>query len=296
MEDSMTDRILSSRKTDNFMKFKYLICAFAVAAAMLSLSSCKAPQKVTYFQDDAQLINMAQVNPIKVTPSDKLSIIVKTKDPSVSELFNKPVYSYRIGTSNPANGGFSDSFVSSGNEGMATYTVDPQGCIDFPLLGNIHVAGMTRSELAAFIKGEIMGRNLAKDPIVTVDFLSAGINIIGEVTNPGRYNVNIDNLNILDAISLAGDLTITGLRDKVKVIRHEGDQMKVYTLDLTNLAETAQSPAYYLQQNDVVYVEPNDMKKRQTTVNGNNALSTSFWISVASLITTAVTTVGVFVK
>lgn len=141
-----------------------------------------------------------------------------------------------------------------------------------------------------------MGRELVKDPTVTVEFVNTGINVMGEVMTPGRYDINRDHLTVLDALSLAGDLTINGRRENVKVLREENGQTKVYTLDLTDLNKLVKSPAYSLQQNDVVYVEPNDFRKRQTTVNGNNALSTGFWISVASLITSAVTTIGVFVN
>lgn len=184
----------------------------------------------------------------------------------------------------------------SGTDGLTAYTVTPEGYIDFPVLGKLKVAGMTRSELAGFIKGELMGRDLVKDPTVTVEFVNTGINVMGEVTNPGRYDMNVDHMNVLEALTLAGDLTITGKRENVKVIRRDGEQLKTYSLDLTDMGKLTKSPAFELQQNDIIYVEPNDMRKRQTTVNGNNALSTSFWISVASPITTAVTTVGVFVN
>ena len=155
---------------------------------------------------------------------------------------------------------------------------------------------MTRAELAGYIKGELMGRELVKDPTVVVEFLSSGINVIGEVNRPGRYDLNRDDLNILEALSLAGDLSITGQRKNVKVIRVEDGQVNTYTLDLTDAGSLMKNPAFYLQQDDVIYVEPNNMRKRQTTVNGNNALSTGFWISVASLITSAVTTIGVFIN
>ena len=102
---------------------------------------------------------------------------------------------------------------------------------------------------------------------------------------PGRYDVNLDQFTIFDAISLAGDLTIQGQRKNVKVLRKEADGIHTYVVDLTDMAKTMSSPAYYLKQGDLVYVEPNGVKKRQTTVNGNTALSASFWVSVASLLT-----------
>lgn len=271
-------------------------------ALLLGLAaSCSAPKDVAYFQDTTTQTVLDAANPvsIKVRPEDKISIVVSTKDPELSNLFNLPIYSSRIGqTSGIVNGSGSQvrNYTSSGTDGVATYTVSPEGNIDFPVLGKIHVAGMTRSELSGFIKGEIMGRDLAKDPVVTVEFLSSGINMMGEVKEPGRYDLNKDKLTIVEALALAGDLTITGRRDNVRVFREEDGKMKTYTMDLTDMSKTIYSPGYYLQQNDIVYVEPNDMRKRQTSVNGNNIYSTSFWISVASLITSAVSTVGILVR
>ena len=266
----------------------------------LSAASCTAPKGVTYFQDmeNMAVVQNTHVQLIKIRPEDKLSIVVKTTDPEISNLFNLPVYSNRVGSSTMTNGTGTSAmnYTPNVSEGIANYTVAPDGTIDFPVIGKVKVAGMTRSELAGFIKGELMGRELAKDPTVIVEYLSTGVNVLGEVLNPGRYDFNRDRLTVVEALSLAGDLTITGLRDKVHVLREEDGQLKNYTIDLTNASEMVKSPGYFLQQNDVVYVEPNDMRKRQTTVNGNNALSTSFWISVASLITTAVTTVGVFIR
>lgn len=264
------------------------------------MTGCGVPKDVAYFQDlDAvNIIESAKVAPIKVKPGDKLSIVVKSKDPALSALFNLPVYSSRIGTGGSTNGSSAElrSYTGGQTESVASYTVTPEGTIDFPVLGYIKVEGMTRSELAGFIKGELMGRELVKDPTVAVEFLNSGISLMGEVNRPGRYDLNRDQINVLEAIALAGDLTITGQRKNVRVLRVEDGQVNTYTLDLTDAESLTKSPGFYLKQDDVIYVEPNDMRKRQTTVNGNNTLSTSFWISVASLITSAVTTIGVFIK
>lgn len=280
------------------MKKLPIAILMATVGAGVLLTGCGTPKNITYFQNEESIVQMAQANPIKLKADDKLSIVVKSKDPAVSDLFNLGIYTSRYGTngSQVISGNQIKSFRPGSNDGVSYYTVDPQGCIDFPVLGSLKVAGMTRSELSGFIKGELMGRELVKDPTVTVEFVNTGINVMGEVMTPGRYDINRDHLTVLDALSLAGDLTINGRRENVKVLREENGQTKVYTLDLTDLNKLVKSPAYSLQQNDVVYVEPNDFRKRQTTVNGNNALSTGFWISVASLITSAVTTIGVFVN
>lgn len=268
--------------------------------AFLLLTGCKVPQDVAYFQnlDTNTILESVKETPIKVRPGDKLAILVKTKDASIADLFNLPVYSSRIGQGGSTNGSGAElrPYVGGGSESVADYTVSPEGTIDFPVLGKLNINGMTRSEVSGFIKGEIMGRQLAKDPVVIVEFLNVGISVIGEVNRPGRFDLNRDDLTLLDAIALAGDLRITGQRNNVKVLRKENGKVEVYNLDLTNAESMLKSPAYYLRQDDVVYVEPNNMSKRSTTINGNNALSVSFWISVASLLTSAVTTLAILIN
>lgn len=281
--------------TIKYLSFK--ITKFLLVFFMISLVSCKTPKNVTYFQDIAEeTINLPNTGEIKIEPNDKLNIIVKTMDPALTALFNLSVSTDRLGDGatvlKTGNNQIGNTFYSSG---IAKYTVSPEGTIDFPVLGEIKVAGMTRSELSGFIKGELVGKDLAKDPIVTVEFVNMGVSLLGEINSPGLYDINQDKVSILEAISMAGDLTILGQRENVAVLREEDGKVKTYRVDLTNFKELAQSPVYYLKQGDVVYVEPNNMKKRETTTNGNNVLSTSFWISVASLLTSVVTTIGVFV-
>ncbi len=273
---------------------------FMAVILTIAATGCSVPKNVTYFQDtDAiAVFEAARKAPIKVKAGDKLAIVVKSKDPALSSLFNLPTYSNRIGQGNAVSGTGSElrSYTVGTSDNMAAYNVSSEGTIDFPFLGTLNVAGMTRAELSGFIKGELMGRDLIKDPTVIVEFLNTGVNVMGEVAHPGRYDMNVDNLSVLQALALAGDLTINGQRQNVKVIREENGKVTTYTLDLTDAAGLMKSPAYYLQQNDVVYVEPDTMKKRSTTVNGNNALSVGFWVSVASLLTSVVTTIAVFIN
>ena len=145
---------------------------------------------------------------------------------------------------------------------------------------------MRREEVAAYIKEQLTSSNLAKDAVVTVEFMNLSVSVMGEVSRPGRYNITRDNFTIFDALSSAGDLTITGKRDGVIVLREENGVQKKYTIDLCSAQDVLQSPVFYLQQNDMVYVEPNDVRARQSTINGNNVRSTSFWLSLASLATT----------
>ena len=256
------------------MKFKNLIHVLAV---MILLTSCAAP-KIAYLQD-LHHGNTGQVlNPQEITirPKDKISILVNSKDPVLSELFNLPIISRQVGIR-------TNSLNTS--QGISGYTVDKNGEIDFPVLGKVHVAGMTREEIATHIKDELVSRNLVKDPVVTVEYMNLTVSVLGEVARPGRFNIDKDQLTILDAISMAGDLTIYGKRDNILVQREEDGKLTTYRVDLGSGADLFSSPVYYLQQNDVIYVEPNTVRARQSTVNGNNIRSTSFWISLASLLT-----------
>ena len=240
----------------------------ALVLFMIGLTGCKTPKNVAYFQDVTENVyTQPEIMQARIEPYDKLSIVVKTKDGGISTLFNKTLPHDRIGD------GFSD------------YLVSPEGTIDFPMLGELKVEGMTRTELAYFIKGEIIGAGYVKDVVVTVGFVNLGFSVLGEVSNAGRYGLVKDEMTIVDALAIAGDLTLHGKRENIKVIRREKDGTHTYTVDLTNFGELTKSPAYYIKQDDIIYVEPNNIRKRQTTVNGNNVLNLSFWVSVASLLT-----------
>lgn len=254
---------------------------------MLLLSSCNASKNVVYFQDltpGESEIALASSPAIKIGPEDKISIIVSCRDPQLAMLFNLPTVSMQF---NQVSSVSSGSGSSTGNsQGVSGYTVDRNGEIDFPVLGKIKVAGMDREEIAAYIKSELLRQNLVKDPVVTVEYMNLCFSILGEVNTPGRFSIDRDHVTLLDALSMAGDLTINGNRKKVMVMRQENGMQRVYGVDLTSGEYVYTSPAYYLQQNDVVYIEPNDMKARQSTVNGNNVRSTAFWLSLASFLTT----------
>ena len=264
------------------MKKHTLNLALAILTIGVTLlSSCKAPKEVVYFQDlkpGESEVKLPAMQAITVQPEDKISIIVNSRDPQLTDLFNLPYVTRQLGQS-------ANTYTVGTSQGVSGYTVDANGEIDFPVLGKIYVAGKKREEIATYIKNELMRENLVKDPVVTVEFLNLCVSVLGEVNTPGRFSIDRDRLTVLDALSMAGDLTIYGNRGKVMVLRQEGGMQRVYGIDLTSGEQVYTSPAYYLQQNDVVYVEPNNVKARQSTVNGNNVRSTSFWISLASLLT-----------
>lgn len=258
------------------MRFNQLLL---ILSATVILSSCGTLKKISYFQDvpfEEKESRTPSADGIRVRPEDKFSIIVNSKDPLLSNLFNLPVISRQFGTS---------SEYTNYPQGVSGYTVDKNGNIDFPVLGEIHVEGMNREEIAEYIKNELISQNLVKDPIVTVEYMNLTVSVLGEVTRPGRYEIDRDKISLLDALSMAGDLTIYGKRENVTVMRSDDGVQKTYRVNLRSAEQLYSSPVYYLQQNDVIYVEPNPTRARQSTVNGNNVRSTSFWLSLASLLT-----------
>lgn len=242
--------------------------------ALVLIASCSTQKKVAYFQDlkNGGTVEVALQQEIKIKPGDKLSIHVNSKDEELVAPFN-----------------LRRSQASMGSQTDLAYTVDKDGNIEFPYLGSIMVQGMTRDEVAKYIKQELLDRKMVQDPTVIVDFNNLQISVLGEVNDPGKYDIEKDKYTILDAISNAGDLKITGKRDCVMVLREENGMQKSYTVDLNNAAQLYSSPVYYLQQNDIVYVEPNRKAAGQATINDNTLRSTSFWFSTVSLLLTLIT-------
>ena len=250
---------------------------YFISLLELLMASCQAP-RLGYFQD-VQSGQVQQLQPPKlvtVQPGDKLSILVGSKDPGLAYLFNLNIVGrYRT----------SQSEANLTTNQVASYTVDEMGEIDFPVMGKLMIKGMTRREVSDYIKNQLISRSLLKDPVVTVDFLDMTYSVLGEVNNPGRFLMDHDKTTLIDALSRAGDLSIMGRRDNVLVMREENGQEKAYRIDLTNLESLYASPVYYLKQGDLVYVEPNEKKARESTAAGNAFLQPTLWISLASLLT-----------
>jgi polysaccharide biosynthesis/export protein len=256
-----------------------------LGAALIAVS-CSTPKNIPYFQDvvDGSVDSIAVSHTITMRPGDKISIIVNSKNMKIASMFNLSYATRYMGT-------VSDDVLSNQNTGVQGYMVEDDGTIDFPILGRIPVAGLTRDEISRLIKDRLMSEGLVQDPVVTVEYLNLKVSVLGEVTKPGRVSIDRDTYTILDALSAAGDLTIYGMRESVRVIRAENGIRKTYVVNLCSAQNLYSSPVYYLQQNDMIYVEPNDVRVRQSTVNGNNVRSTSFWVSIASLLATVTNTV-----
>ena len=230
-------------------------------------TSCASSKKVVYLQDVVPLKqqDIEQKYEVYVHNDDLLAIMVNSKNPELALPFNMPMVSYQLGSGS----------TNSGSQRVLGYLVDGNGDIDFPILGKLHVAGLTRMQLTEMIKQRLIEGDLIKDPIVTVQFLNYKVSVMGEVNRPGSFNISGDRITLLEALSMAGDLTIYGRRDRGAVIREKDGKRTILMHDLRS-SDIFNSPCYYLQQNDIVYVEPNKAKAEQTDINQNKSLGVWF--------------------
>lgn len=251
------------------------------AVTILMLCSCASTKKVAYFQnsDSINYESSRYLYDARIMPKDVLTITVNTSDPEAAAPFNLAV---------PTS--FNQTSRSTYSQPvLQTYLVDNNGCIEFPVIGTVEVGGLTKSACEKLIHDKIKPYLSANEnPIVTVRMSSYSVSVLGEVTRPGSFQVSREKITILEALAQAGDLTIYGVRDRVKLIREDSTGRKeIHTLDLTD-ANIVNSPYYYLQQNDVVYVEPNKVKSQNSAVGQMTTLTfsaTSILISLASLLT-----------
>ncbi len=253
------------------MKIKYV--AYLVVCVAVFFTACTSTKKIIYLQDVVPLKQqeIEQKYEVIIHSDDLLAIMVNSRDPELALPFNMPMITYQLGS------------ASNGQQRVLGYLVDTNGNIDFPILGQIHAEGLTRMQLTELIKNRLIEGDLIKDPIVTVQFLNFKISVMGEVGRPGSFTISGDRITLLEALSMAGDLTIYGRRDRVGVIRENDGKRTILFHDLRS-AEIFNSPCYYLQQNDIVYVEPNKAKSGQSSINQNNSIGV--WVSVISLLTT----------
>lgn len=249
---------------------------FALSIALMAMVSCSTVKDIAYFQN--KVVNEPEAIDkhagIVIQPKDMLSIVVSSRNPELVAMFNLPVISYQAG---------SEVVAGAGQQRLLGYVVDNNGYIDFPVLGPIKVAGLTRWELSELIKNKLLNDGLLTDAVVTVEFMNFKVSVIGEVNAPGTYSLQNDKVTILQAISLARDLTIFGQRENVCVIREREGERVIYEINLCDVS-MFNSPAYYLQQNDVVYVQPSEVKARQSTTDDKALRMTSIFVSGGSLL------------
>lgn len=249
---------------------KKLSYFFLAAVAMLTVTSCSTPKNVAYIQnsDSIDYSKSEFLYDARIMPKDILTVTINTVNPEASAPFNLIVRNtLTSATSNIASSGGS----------LQTYLVDNNGCIDFPVVGTLQVGGLTKSMCEKLIHDKIKRyMNAEENPVVTVRMSNYKISVIGEVNRPGMFTVGNEKINIFEALAQAGDLSIYGVRDRVKLIRENAKGRKeIHTISL-NDANLVSSPYYYLQQNDIIYVEPNQVKARNSAI----GTSTTIWISV----------------
>ena len=216
------------------------------------LASCNSSKKVVYFQDvdKEEKQTVEQSYEIVIQKKDILSIMVNSKDPELVVPFNMPLVSYQLGPDGAQNY----------TQRILGYTVDSEGNIDFPILGQLHVEGLTLSGVKDLIRNKIIEGNYIKDPLVSIEILNFRYTVLGAVGSNGTYSVDGDRVTLLEAIAKAGDLTSRARVDRVAVIRENNGTREMYMHDLRS-KDIFESPCFYLQQNDIVYVEPKYKKK-----------------------------------
>ena len=263
---------------------------FGLVALALLVSSCASTKDIAYFQN--KMVNQPEKIDkhagIVIQPKDMLSIVVSSRNPELVAMFNLPVVSYQAGGELAS--------INSYQQRLMGYVVDEEGFIEFPVLGKLNIVGKTRWEVAELVKNKLIQEGYLSDAVVTVEFLNFKISVLGEVASPGTFSIEGDKVTVLQALSLARDLTIFGRRDNVSVIREQNGQRTIYEINLTDV-DLFKSPAYYLQQNDIVYVQPNDIKARQSTTDDKTLRIASIGLSSGSLLISVVTllaTLGVF--
>lgn len=253
---------------------KKLLISFVLMTLVVLLGGCSSAKKVAYFQniDTVSLAASKGLYDARIMPKDELTITVVTSDPDAGKPFNLSVQS-TLGT---------DKRISTGGGSLLSYLVDNDGDIDFPVIGSIHVAGMTKTECERMIASKI-SPYLSKDehPVVTVNMSSYRITVAGEVTSPKVVPVTTQKMSVLEALAQAGDLTIYGRRDNVLLIRETATGEKEFHRLNLNDANIINSPYYYVQQNDYIYVEPNGVKAKNSAIGS----STTLWFSFVSILT-----------
>lgn len=247
------------------------------------LVSCQSYKKVPYLQDMA-LVSVTEQGVqkvgVKVMPKDLLTITVSCSTPELATPFN---------LINPSSSGeMGGKIIGQGTRSstLQQYLVDNQGDINFPMLGEIHVGGFTKTEIESLIIDRLK-IYLKETPLVTVRIVNYRISVIGEVNGPGSFIISNEKINLLEALAMAGDLTIYGRRDNVRLVRMGQDnKQEIITFDL-NKAETVFSPYYQLQQNDIIYVTPNKVKANNSDIGAGIGLwssGISIVLSITSLL------------
>lgn len=253
----------SKIKSISFFKKRIFHFSFIITAASFILVSCGGTKNAVYFNNPSSQVignEIANLEPI-IQSNDLLSIIVSSVNSEAADLFNA------------SKSNTDQSSTNSGNTTRVSgYLVDQDGFVNFPILGKIKASGSTKKALRDEITSLLVNKKLLLEPIVDIRYLNYKVSILGEVKNPSVLNVPSEKISLLEALGMAGDITIFGRRDNVTLIREENGVKRIRKIDLTT-NEIFSSPYYYLQSNDIIYVQPNGAKVASST-------GTKDWIPV----------------
>ena len=247
------------------------VSKIVLAIIILSLTSCASKKDIVYFQNDE--VDQSKTKTTYKTvfkADDLLQITISALDLEAVKPFNLPTVSYSATT---------DRAV--GTPQQQSYLIDSNGFIDFPVLGQVKLAGLSRVEAIQLLKNKL-SPDYIKNPTINIKITNFSITVLGDVKNPGRFTIPNERISVLEAVGLAGDLNMSGIRT-IEVKREENNQIESYKLDLRS-NKIFNSPAYYLQQNDVVYVEPNKSSSQDAAYNKNTGLFISLGSVIISLI------------
>ena len=250
-----------------------ILFTFLIVAGLLGLfNSCQSYKNIPYMQNAEDLLPDSVIRSLydaRIQPKDILTISVHTTNPDASLPFNLTV----------ANKQQSQTTSLTSQATLLPYLVDNEGIIDFPVVGDLKVGGLTKNEAEDTIKKSLRPY-LTEEPIVTVRMDNYKITVLGEVARPNTFTIANEKVNLFEALAMAGDMTVYGIRDNVKLIReNEKGQQEIVSLNL-NDASITRSPYYYLQQNDILYVTPNKAKAKDADI----GRSTSIWVSATSIL------------
>lgn len=252
---------------------KILNLVLSVALGLF-VAGCGSSKHIAYFQN-SDIVDTKVSKGLfdaRIMPKDLLTITVSTTDPKVAMPFN-------LSVSNTLN---ATGTLYTGAGSLQTYLVDNGGFINFPVVGQLKVGGMTKRECESYIREKILPyMSKTENPIVTVKMASFKVAIGGEVKSPGVYTVDQEKISVIEALARAGDLTIYGRRENVLLIREDSTGQKTFHRLNLNDANLINSPYYYLQQNDYVYVEPNKVQAQNSAIGS----SVTIWFSVLSVVT-----------
>jgi polysaccharide export outer membrane protein len=241
---------------------------YSLLLVLATLVSCSSPSKMVYLNSSGSIDSNVKFE-TTLQPDDQLLIIVSSENPEAASPYNLKTYTYSGSTEN-----------ALAQERNQAYVIDKDGNIEFPMLGTIKIGGLTRIEIANKIKSLLINGHIS-DPIVNVRLLNFKVSVLGEVAKPGMFSISGERITIIEALALAGDLTIYGKRNNILLIREKNGTKTYEKIDITK-TDFINSSNYYLSQNDVLYVEPNKTKINSSAVGPNLTIG----ISALSLVVT----------